>query len=263
MIVLTFATPSITALLTELSFQSGTMKQITPIRIKFFFSLVLIVAFGSSSFGDIVELTPFQNEAPSGTFLQAGDTFTFNLDGVDPDDVQLVANFFSIDAGVDIQVNGTSLFPQYADISQFSDQLVFLNTGVERLGPTETREGGDFGNIESPFTANNNNTDDMQFSRLTVTADSAGTFFGGTVNPDTTDISVYDPNFVPVDFNSLLLADSQNTIQFFALNDDGPIGVDGNFAITDATATAIPEPNTTIILMLASVALLSTRRRRP
>ena len=237
------------------------MKQITPIRIKSFFSLVLIVAFCSSSFGDIVETTAFQNEAPSGTFLQAG-TFTFNLNGVDPDDVQLVTNFYSIDAGVDIQVNGTSLFPQYTDISQFSDQLVFLNTGVARLGPTETREGGEFGNIESPFTPNNNNTEDMQFSRLTVTSNSEGSFFGGTVNPDTTDISVYDPNFVSVDFNSLLFADSENTIQFFALNDDGPIGVEGDFAITDVTTTAVPEPSTTILLLLASVALLSTRRRR-
>ena len=239
------------------------MKQITSIRLKSFFSLVLIVAFSSSSFGDIVETTPFQNEAPSGTFLQAGDTFTFNLNGVDPDDVQLVANFYTIDAGVDIQVNGTSLFPQFADISQFSDELVFLNTGVTRLGPTETRQGGDFGNIESPFTANNNNTDDILFSRLTVTSNSEGSFFGGTVNPDTTDISVYDPNFVIVDFNSLLLADSENTIQFFALNDDGPIGVTGDFLITDVTATAVPEPGTTILLLLASVALLSTRRRRP
>ena len=239
------------------------MKQFTPIRIKSFFSLVLIVAFSSSSFGDIVELTPFENEAPSGTFLEAGGPFTFSLNGVDPDDVQLVANFYSIDAGVDIRVNGTSLFPQYADISQFSDQLVFLNTGVTRLGPTETRQGGDFGNIESPFTANNNNTEDMQFSRLTVTSGSAGTFFGGTVNPDTTDISVYDPNFVSVDFNSLLLSDSENTIQFSALNDDGPIGISGDFVISDVTATAVPEPSTTILLLLASVALLSTRRRRP
>ena len=159
------------------------MKQIKPIRVKFIFSLVLIVAFGSSSFGDIVELTPFQNEAPSGTFLEAGGPFTFSLNGVDPENVQLVANFFTIDAGVDIQVNGTSLFPQFTDISQFSDQLVFLNTGVTREGPIETRQGGEFGNILSPFTPNSNNTDDMQFSRLTVTSGSAGTVFGGTVNP--------------------------------------------------------------------------------
>ena len=122
------------------------MKQITSIRLKYVFSLVLIFAFGSSSFGDIVELTPFENEASSGTFLNAGGPFTFSL-------------------------------------------------------------------------------------------------------------------------NDLLLSDSENTIQFFALNDNGPIGVSGDFVIRDVTATAIPEPSTTILLLLAcnsfqSVALLSTRRRR-
>ena len=132
------------------------MKQITPIRIKSFLSLVLIIAFGSSSFGDIVELTPFQNEAPSATNLEAGGPFTSSLNGVDPENFQLVTNFFAIDAGVD----------------------------------------------------------------------------------------------------------SENTIQFFALNDDGPIGIDGNFAISDVSATAVPEPSTAILLLLASVALLSTRRRR-
>ena len=196
--------------------------------------------------GHAVGDTIILDEGDISTTVQGapGGTATFSVTAAEIPDVELLADFLIVDAGVDIVVNGTSLFPQFADISNFGPVPVFSGTG-------ETQGGG----VNFPFTPNMNG-----LPRLTVNSTSAGTTFSGATFPGDTQITTYTPEFTVQNFSSLLI-DGTNTITFFNLNDNGPASLQGDFAVT-LHSTAIPEPGMTGLAIVALVSCLSTRRRR-
>ncbi len=196
--------------------------------------------------GHVVGDTITLDEGDISTTTQGGlaGTSTFSVTAAEIPDVELLADFLIVDSGVDIVVNGTSLFPQFVDISQFGNVPVFSGTG-------ETQGGG----VNQPFTPNDNG-----LPRLTVNSTSAGTTFSGATIPDDTQTTTYTPEFTVQNFSSLLI-DGTNTITFFNLNDNGPASLQGDFAVT-LHSTAIPEPGMTGLAIVALVSCLSTRRRR-
>ena len=196
--------------------------------------------------GHAVGDTIILDEGDISTTTQGGlaGTSTFSVTAAEIPDVELLADFLIVDSGVDIVVNGTSLFPQFVDISQFGTVPVFSGTG-------ETQGGG----VNQPFTPNDNG-----LPRLTVNSTSAGTTFSGATFEDDTQTTTYTPEFTVQNFSSLLI-DGTNTITFFNLNDDGPASLQGDFAVT-LHSTAIPEPGMTGLAIVALVSCLSTRRRR-
>ena len=243
--------------LIQLFLKARTMINSTSTFIKFLLSLVLITAFSEGSYADIVLPSgdfaverDFETENANGRFL--GATATFNLCGVDPQDIELLANFSIVDAGVEIRVNGTSLFQDFFDVSEFSQDLIFSNTGVQRQV-----DGGGFGNIENPFTANNNSGG---LPRLTVSSSSAGTTFSGAPTISATSVIEYTPTFQTQDFTSLLNS-GDNTIEIFVLNNFEDANLVGDFAITQVVTTAVPEPSSAGLLLLASTMVLLRRRR--
>ena len=196
--------------------------------------------------GHVVGDTITLDEGDISTTTQDGlaGTSTFSVTAAEIPDVELLADFLIVDSGVDIVVNGTSLFPQFVDISQFGNVPVFSGTG-------ETQGGG----VNQPFDPNMNG-----LPRLTVNSTSAGTTFSGATNPDDTQTTTYTPEFPVQNFSSLLI-DGTNTITFFNLNAGGPANLQGDFAVT-LHSTAIPEPGMTGLAIVALVSCLSTRRRR-
>ena len=196
--------------------------------------------------GHVVGDTITLDEGDISTTTQGGlaGTSTFSVTAAEIPDVELLADFLIVDSGVDIVVNGTSLFPQFVDISQFGNVPVFSGTG-------ETQGGG----VNQPFTPNDNG-----LPRLTVNSTSAGTTFSGATFADDTQTTTYTPEFTVQNFSSLLI-DGTNTITFFNLNDNGPASLQGDFAVT-LHSTAIPEPGMTGLAIVALVSCLSTRRRR-
>ena len=211
-------------------------------------SLFLIIAFSSNTVADIVVDTGPVSvmEAAGGGFL--GGTSIFTLSAADIPDTELLANFNIVDAGVEIRVNGTSLFPLFDDVSQFSPDVVFLDTGVTAGN----------GNIESPFSPNDN-----QLPRLTVNATSAGTTFGGGATVAASSVIDYTPNFTVEDFSSLLVA-GENTIEFFVLNSFQGANLQGDYTVSlnPPAAATVPEPNSTGLAFLSLLTGLSRRRRR-
>ena len=196
--------------------------------------------------GHAVGDTIILDEGDISTTTQGGlaGTSTFSVTAAEIPDVELLADFLIVDSGVDIVVNGTSLFPQFVDISQFGNVPVFSGTG-------ETQGGG----VNQPFTPNDNG-----LPRLTVNSTSAGTTFSGATFEDDTQTTTYTPEFTVQNFSSLLI-DGTNTITFFNLNAGGPANLQGDFAVT-LHSTAIPEPGMTGLAIVALVSCLSTRRRR-
>ena len=196
--------------------------------------------------GHVVGDTITLDEGDISTTTQDGlaGTSTFSVTAAEIPDVELLADFLIVDSGVDIVVNGTSLFPQFFDISQFGNETVFSGTG-------ETQGGG----VNQPFTPNDNG-----LPRLTVNSTSAGTTFSGATFREDTQTTTYTPEFPVQNFSSLLI-DGTNTITFFNLNDNGPASLQGDFAVT-LHSTAIPEPGMTGLAIVALVSCLSTRRRR-
>ena len=196
--------------------------------------------------GHAVGDTIILDEGDISTTTQGGlaGTATFSVTAAEIPDVELLADFLIVDSGVDIVVNGTSLFPQFVDISQFGNVPVFSGTG-------ETQGGG----VNQPFDPNMNG-----LPRLTVNSTSAGTTFSGATFEDDTQTTTYTPEFTVQNFSSLLI-DGTNTITFFNLNDNGPASLQGDFAVT-LHSTAIPEPGMTGLAIVALVSCLSTRRRR-
>ena len=195
-----------------------------------------------------------QNNPALGSFL-AGTT-TFNLTAADIPNVELLADFFVVDAGVDIVINGTSLFPQFDDLSQFGNVTVF-NTSV-----SPGFFGAPGGNIESPFSTNT----DTSLPRLTISSNSAGTTFSGTLDPNTTAITTFPPAAALTnslqDFTSLLQVGS-NTIEIFNLNQFEGATLDGEFVVSLAAIdpAAVPEPSSISILLLLGTCLVTKRRR--
>ena len=201
--------------------------------------------------GHVVGDTITLDEGDISTTVQGGlaGTATFSVTAAEIPDVELLADFLIVDAGVDIVVKGTSLFPQFVDISNFGNETVFSGTG-------ETQGGG----VNFPFTPNNNGPNGSGLPRLTVNSTSAGTTFSGATFPTDTQITTYTPEFTVQNFSSLLI-DGTNTITFFNLNDNGPASLQGDFAVT-LHSTAVPEPGMTGLAIVALVSCLSTRRRR-
>ena len=213
-------------------------------RVQILTYLFLFTFFNSTASADIVlDSGAISVQEPSGGGFIGGIS-TFSLTTAEIPDVELLTNLFIVDAGVDIVVNGTSLFPQFIDVSQFGPDSVFLGTGVAN------------GGIENPFGTNSNG-----LPRLTVASNSAGTIFSGAVTPTTNSTITYTPNFTVEDFNGLLVAGT-NTIEFFVLNGFEGANLQGDFVVElNTTTAAVPEPGSAGLLGLLLVGCLSTRRR--
>ena len=220
-------------------------------------SLLISVAFFTGNVaGDLVELDSgdisILEQRPNngdaiGPFL-AG-TSTFNVTASDIPDVELLADFFLVDAGVRIEVNGTPLFPDFVDISNFGPEPVFTGTG-------EPNGGG----VNFPFSTNNNGPNGTMLPRLTVNSTSAGTAFSGATFTTDNFTRPYTPVFTVADFNSLLVEGS-NTIDFFVLNTFQQAELRGEYTVAVHTK-AIPEPGMTGLAVLALITSLSARRRK-
>ena len=194
-------------------------------------------------------------DTPGEIGFLAGST-TFDLATGDIPNVELLADLFTVDAGVNIVVNGTQLFDRFTDLSQFGFISVFENEVAPGF------EGAAEGNINSPFTPNT----DPTLPRLSINSTSAGTTFSGTVDPGTTAITTFPPAAALTDsledFTSLLQVGS-NTIEFFALNDNDLAFLDGEFTVTlnAINPIAVPEPSSISILLLLGTCLVTKRRR--
>ena len=215
------------------------------------FAILLVALLGGGASGDLVELDagnilaseePGNGLTAQGPFL-AG-TSTFNVTAAQIPEVELLANFSIVDAGVRIEVNNTRLFPDFDDVSEFGNQPVFTNTG-------EPAGGG----INNPFTPNN-----FELPRLTVNSTSAGTTFSGATFVDDTATRLYTPVFTVEDFNSLL-REGSNTIDFFVLNSFEGANLQGDYTVARNVAS-VPEPGMTGVALLALFMTLSRRRRR-
>ena len=167
------------------------------------------------------------------------ETSTFTLSALQIADTELFTDFFVIDDGVEIVVNGTSLFLS-ADTSHFGDQD-FVPTAVQ---PND---------IADPWTPNSND-----LPRLTVLADSTGVEFSGSIDTTTTNIVDYQPIFSVANFNSLLVAGS-NTIQFVNHNGSEAARLQGAFTVT---VRSVPEPTSLAVLGAFPLVMALRRRRR-
>ena len=208
-------------------------------------SILLLTFAAGTAVGDMVldTGTIFAMEASGGGFL-AG-TSSFNITAADIPNIVLLSDFDVVDAGIEIVVNGTALFPQFDDISQFGATQVFGGTGV----------GG--GGVDNPFSPNNNG-----LPRVRVEASSTGISFTGAETTGTNTLIDYIPQFQPQDFTSLLV-DGDNEIQFFVLNSFEGANLTGDFTVTQITpATSVPEPGATSVALLALLGSLTFRRRR-
>ena len=210
--------------------------------------MFLFTFFSSTTSADIVSGDILVPETNTTTRTLGGDA-SFSLTAEEIPDVRLLANLFLVDAGVDVVINGTSLFTQFNDISEFGPTNVFVGTGVPN------------GGVQNPFVTNNNG-----LPRLTIESDSTGTAFSGAVNPTTDSVITYTPNpdpdiFEIQNFNDLLEA-GPNTIEFFVLNGFGNAQLNGEFVVElNTTTVAVPESGSASLLGLLLVGYLSARRR--
>lgn len=210
---------------------------------KILFVILSLILPSATSWGSVViSSETISASESSGNNILAG-TATFNLLASEISDVEMLADFSIVDAGVNIVINGTSLFPQYQDLSQFGPESVFTGTGES-----------DGGGINQPFEANSNN-----LPRLTVNSTSAGTTFSGATFIGSTSTVTYTPVFTPEDFSSLLQSGS-NTIEFIVLNGFEAARLEGNVIVT-LPAAAVPEPSSAGLALLAILAGLAARRR--
>lgn len=208
-------------------------------------ALVFLVTLsaGSASADIVISTGNISVSQGSGGGFLAG-TSTFNVTTTDIADVELLANFSIVDAGVEVSVNGTSLFPSFDDISQFGPVSVFTGTGIPN------------GGVQNPFSPNNNG-----LPRLTIGSTSAGTTFSGAETTGTNTVIPYTPTFMVQDFTSLLVP-GQNTIEFFVLNSFSGANLQGDFTVViNEATTAVPEPSSSTLAFLALMNCLATRRR--
>lgn len=192
------------------------------------------------------ELGPGNQFAPGGT---AASTETFSLTSADISNIMFEANFDFIDAGIEILVNGESLFNTGPDVSQFNgaSSTVFTQTGATNLGvPFEERS-------------------DLQ-PRLTVSSDSTGTIFSGPdlSLPDNNPAPIinFTPGFTINDFTSLLQV-GENQIQIVNLNAFDGASLGGDFTLTlVAPAASVPEPTALSLCLIGATCCMLRRRRR-
>lgn len=187
---------------------------------------------------------------------------TIDFDVVDADDIAFEANFFVIDAGIQITVNGTPLFTTGPDVTQFGTPDNFFSTpGTDSAGVPFDNIGFGFNPLTDPVTG-----DDLP--RLTVNSDSAGTAFSGYNQVNLPDVPLIAPTAVtyttsfPVEiFTDLLNDNSPNTIQIFNINDNSFARLDGDFTLT-VEASAVPEPSSLSLLLLGSLFCMKRRRHQ-
>jgi len=186
--------------------------------------------------------------APGGV---AASTAPFSLTSADISNIMFEANFDFIDAGIEILVNGVSLFNTGPDVSQFNgaSSTVFTQTGATNLGV--------------PF----GERSDLQ-PRLTVSSDSTGTIFSGPdlSLPDDPNnpapIINFTPGFTINDFTSLLQV-GENQIQIVNLNNFQSANLGGDFTLTlVAPAASVPEPTALSLCLIGATCCLLRRRRR-
>ena len=182
---------------------------------------------------------------------------TIDFDVANVNDIVLEANFFIVDAGIQILVNNQELFATGTDATQFGPDNIFVSSLLDGTPALQFDNLG-FGFVALPG----------DVPRLTVTSDSSGTAFSGfnqqvnnmglapTADPTAVNYTV---SFDVADFSSLLVADSANTIQILSLNGDGVSRLDGDFSLSGAVA-AVPEPSSSALLVLGTVFCLRRRR---
>ena len=181
---------------------------------------------------------------------------TIDFDVANVNDIVLEANFFIVDAGVQILVNNQELFATGTDVSQFGPPNIFDSFLLDGT-PAPQFDNLGFGFVALPG----------DVPRLTVTSDSSGTAFSGfnqvadtSGNALTAVTAVnYTVSFDVADFSSLLVADSANTIQILSLNGDDVSRLVGDFSVSGAVA-AVPEPSSSALLVLGTVFCLRRRR---
>jgi len=164
-------------------------------------------------------------------------TSTFNLNAADIPNVSFESNFTFLDAGVEVIVNGVSLFSTGADVSNFR--------------PSGTAFVEDLFN---PFDRNGNVNN---IPRLTVSSDATGTSFVGSTTTTASTATPLTPNFAVANFTSLLQSGS-NTIEILNLNSFGGNGLGGSFEVC---LDSVPEPSSLVFLAVGFLGVLGSRKR--
>lgn len=201
--------------------------------------LVSVALAFSPIHADIIDSGDFSRSEPSGSgFIVA--TSTFELDALEIPDICFEANFDLIDAGIEILVNGQSLFNTGDDVSNFGPQ-VFQPTAVQP------------DNIDFSFSPNDNN-----LPRLTVLHDAMGSDFSGAAFVNSTNTVDYIPLFNVSNFNSLLQAGT-NTIEIINLNGFQGANLIGDYTVK--SVAAVPEPSAIAVCMVAGLIMMKRRRR--
>ena len=192
----------------------------------------------------ILDTNTFESSEPSGGGFIAATTQIFVLTSADIPNVTFDANFDIIDAGIEILVNGTSLFNTGDDLSNFGPQ-VFTPTAVQP------------NNIDFSFASNNNG-----LPRLIVESDSTGTTLSGSPFQNSTSTFEYLPIFSVQNFSSLLQV-GDNQIEIVNLNSFQGANLDGDYTVTLVTPpTAFPEPSSLSLCLAGAMLCLGRRRRR-
>ena len=251
----------------------------------------LIIATSAQLKAQIIAMDSFDFQMPdaddAGGFIVSTQEFSVNLTSADIPNVSFLANFTRIDAGVAVFFNGNPQFmteegsgETILDLAASTGLLFSTGNDVSELGPTVFDTGllaapGDLfdepGNIEDPFTEIG--PAGAPLPRLTVQTDSAGTIFSGVVTSNPIGpVEFFEaapsPNAVDrgADFSNIsnfssLLQEGTNTIQIVNLNSSGGANLIGDFTVTLAAATSVPEPNS-LLGLLTLAGMMSMRRRR-
>ena len=199
---------------------------------------------------DIVGTFDSPNMNVSGT--TSVQTISFDVGNVA--DIVFEANFVVIDAGIQINVNGTPLFVTPEDVTQFgTPNNIFVST------PSNDSNGAAFDNLGFAF-----NPLPGDLPRLTVTSDNTGTSFTGYNQVDGSPLPptavTYTTSFSTQNFSSLLNPNSPNTIEIFNINNDTFARLAGDFTLT-GELTSVPEPSAVSLLLFGGLALVARRRR--
>ena len=196
-------------------------------------------------------------DSPNVNVIGTTSVQTISFDVGNVADIAFEANFVVIDAGIQINVNGTPLFVTPEDVTQFgTPNNIFVST------PSNDSNGAAFDNLGFAF-----NPLPGDLPRLTVTSDNTGTSFTGynQVNGDDPPLLpptavTYTTSFTPQNFSSLLNPNSLNTIEIFNINNDTFARLAGDFTLTGELVT-VPEPSAVSLLLFGGLALVARRRR--
>ena len=180
---------------------------------------------------------------------------TIDFDVADVNDVTFEANFFVIDAGIRITVNGMELFETPADVTQFGQPGIFSSN------PANDSTGAAFDNLGFAFNPLADGS-----PRLTVNSDSTGTSFSGNnqvgQGPGPITPVAFTPSFLVANFSDLLTANDTNTIVIENINDNGRALLVGDFTVVAPATTAVPEPSAVSLCLLGGLLWIKRRRRQ-